>query len=271
MSKLGQISEDDVTRSAYEAAVSKERARFRALVEHAPSVIVELDDAGRFQFVSPSVEEVFGYRPETLVGESAFDYIHPSDRERVERTFERGLAEPERLLTAEYRFRHADSRWPFVESRGHNRLHDPAVEGFVVNTVTSPPNAGPPLDSGGTRPQPGAAGGRPPPDGHRRPRGVVRRANEAARAEFGLTTDEVVGLCPDSDDLDLYDTDGDPLPKSETVNARVRATDEPVRDVTYECTTPNDDRFRITLSGAPLSANGEVTHVVLSFQEITPV
>lgn len=270
MSNVGH--EGDADRRMYEAAVAKQRARFRALVEHAPSAIATLDAAGRFEYLSPSVEDIFGYRPETLVGEDAFDYIHPADRERVERTFERGLEEPERLLTAEYRFRHASGQWLQVESRGHNRLDDPAVEGFVVNTrdVTVERRATAQLRRERDRnrqllevaPHPMIVVDR---------EGVVERVNEAAQTQFGLSTDEVVGLHHDSDGVTVCDADGEPLPEDETISARVVETGEPLRGETIECTGPQGNQFRVTLSGAPLTSNGEVTHVVLSFEEITPL
>ncbi|WP_255195290.1 PAS domain-containing protein [Halorarius litoreus] len=264
--------EIDTARTAYEAAVSTERARFRALVEHAPSVIAELDGGGRFQFLSPSLEDVFGYRPDTLVGEVAFDYIHPADRERVVRTFEHGLEAPEELLTVEYRFRHADGHWLQVQSRGHNRLHDSAVEGFVVNTrdVTAERRARAQLQQERdlnrqlleVAPQPMVI-----VDAD----GVIRRTNEAARDEFGLDGDELVGLHHDSDAVATYDADGDPIDPAETVSAQVLDTGERVEGVTHEWVGPNDNRFRLVVSGAPLVANGEVTHAVLSFEAIEPL
>lgn len=272
MSKVGCADDDDADRRMYEAAVAKQRARFRALVEHAPSAIATLDAAGRFEFLSPSVEDIFGYRPEALAGEDAFEYIHPADRERIERTFERGLEEPEGLLTAEYRFRHADGQWLHVESRGHNRLHDPAVEGFVVNTrdVTAERRATTQLQRERdlnrqlleVAPHPMIVVDH---------EGVVKRANEAARTQFGMTTDEVVGLHHDSDEVTVRDADGEPLSEDETVSARVVETGEPVRGETIECTGPYGNQFRVTLSGAPLTSNGGVTHVVLSFEDITPL
>jgi PAS domain S-box-containing protein len=93
-----------------------------------------LDAEGIYTYVSPAAERLLGHDPETLVGESGFEYVHPEDRERVRDAFEDVLENPERTLTAEYRVRDADGEWRWVESRGTNRLDDPAVEGIVLNS-----------------------------------------------------------------------------------------------------------------------------------------
>ncbi|WP_255148912.1 PAS domain-containing protein [Halorarius halobius] len=268
MSDAAQDGESrEAVRSAYEAAVSKQRARFQALVEHLPSAIALLDASGEFQFLSPSVEDVTGHRPEQLLGENAFDYIHPDDRARVEEVFARGLAEPNRLLTAEYRYLHADDHWIHVESRGHNRLDDPAVEGFVVNTrdVTRERKARQQfqqerdLNRGllEVAPQPMVV-----VDGD----GVVRRANDAAQDAFDVGADEVVGLHPENDARTAAGQNL--IPPGQTVSARVRETGEPVEGAVHEWLGPDGDRFRVTVDAAPLVTDGEVRRVVLAFQDV---
>ncbi|PSP94713.1 hypothetical protein BRC84_03995 [Halobacteriales archaeon QS_1_68_44] len=122
------------TRKQARTTVERERARFQALIKRSPALTVLLDAEGHLEYISPSVEEVTGYEPRELRGESGFEYVHPEDRERLYREFERSIEDPDYRPTVKYRFRHADGRWVNFESRGVNRLDDPAVEGFVVNT-----------------------------------------------------------------------------------------------------------------------------------------
>ena len=112
--------------------LARER-RFRAFVERSSDIISVIDEDGRFQYQSPSVERVFGYEPEETLGDSAFEYIHPDDRVEAKATFERVVANPDAQPKMEYRARHADGSWRWVETRGNNRLDDPAVEGYVIN------------------------------------------------------------------------------------------------------------------------------------------
>src|SRR5581483_6309749 len=83
------------------------------------------------QYVTPSNQVVLGYRPEEMVGQSAFDFLHPEDRARAAAVFQQGLAGqgPQR---AEFRFRHADGRYVWLESVGNVFRDD---DGRVCGTV----------------------------------------------------------------------------------------------------------------------------------------
>ena len=63
------------------------------------------------------------------------DYVHPDDLPHVLRGTEKALSEGGTTTNkAEYRFRHADGSWRWVESVGTYLLDDPAVGGVVVTT-----------------------------------------------------------------------------------------------------------------------------------------
>jgi signal transduction histidine kinase len=61
------------------------------------------------------------------------EFIHPEDRERVRAAFEAVLETPGETVRVEYRFRSADGEWVWLESRGRNRLDNPAIDGVVFN------------------------------------------------------------------------------------------------------------------------------------------
>jgi diguanylate cyclase (GGDEF)-like protein/PAS domain S-box-containing protein len=69
-----------------------------------------------------------------MIGNGAFDYVHPDDLERVEMAFAEGLMDPTRRPSVEYRFRHKDGSWVWLESLGTNRLGDPGVGEYVVTS-----------------------------------------------------------------------------------------------------------------------------------------
>ena len=113
----------------------KEREeRFRAFVEESNDILTILDEDGVYQYQSPSVERILGYEPEELVGENAFEYVHPDDRAEVLAQFRGSVGESDEGLTVEYRFRHADGSWRWVESRGVSPSDASAVDGLVVNS-----------------------------------------------------------------------------------------------------------------------------------------
>jgi PAS domain S-box-containing protein len=77
---------------------------------------------------------VLGYDSKELAGQSAFALIHPEDLARVLQGFGYGLRNPDRTVTLEFRFRHRDGSWRYLEAVGQNRLTDPDIGGVVVNS-----------------------------------------------------------------------------------------------------------------------------------------
>lgn len=108
--------------------------QFEALVEHSSDVISILDAGGSYTYQSPAAAEVLGYDPDEMVGESAFEYIHPDDRGDVVEAFVDAVDKPDQVLSLTYRMRHGDDDWQQVESIASNQLDNPAIEGFVLST-----------------------------------------------------------------------------------------------------------------------------------------
>ena len=70
----------DVSEREHLAMTRQQReARYHALLENMRDVVYVIDPQLRIVFVSPSVERVFGYRPEDQLGRSPFELIHPDD------------------------------------------------------------------------------------------------------------------------------------------------------------------------------------------------
>ena len=108
--------------------------RFQALVEGSNDIISVVDDEGVVQYQSPSIERILGYDPGDTVEHKAWEYVHPEDRSDLIEAFERGLMNPDAHPVIEYRARHDDGSWRWLEARGNNQLGNPAVEGYIVNS-----------------------------------------------------------------------------------------------------------------------------------------
>lgn len=67
------------TRRNAEQALRESEKRFRSLIENASDIITILDAGGVIRYGSPAIERVLGYKPEDLIGEYLFKYIHPDD------------------------------------------------------------------------------------------------------------------------------------------------------------------------------------------------
>jgi PAS domain S-box-containing protein len=88
---------------------------FQLISENAADMIAVVDMNGKRLFNSLSYQRLLGYTTEELQASSAFEQIHPDDRERVKKAAEqaRRLGKGE---TLEYRFRHKNGSWLVLES-----------------------------------------------------------------------------------------------------------------------------------------------------------
>ena len=88
---------------------------FHLISENAADMIAVVDMNGKRLFNSLSYRKVLGYSPEELQASSAFEQIHPDDRERVKRAAEEAR-ETGIGKTLEYRLQHKNGSWLVLES-----------------------------------------------------------------------------------------------------------------------------------------------------------
>jgi len=117
-----------------EAEIREREEWFRSLIEYSNDIITILEDSGTMKYQSPSIERILGYDPEENLGESAFDWMHPDDRTEMVELFAESVGSDEPIRTDEYRLRHNDGSWRYMESIGTDRRDDPEVGGIVINS-----------------------------------------------------------------------------------------------------------------------------------------
>ena len=83
--------------------------------------------------MSPSIEGVLGYRVDELVGAPWLDFVHPDDAAQLRASIH-ALAPRASTPPLVVRCRHRDGDWRHLALVVTNRVGDPEVEGFVVNT-----------------------------------------------------------------------------------------------------------------------------------------
>ena len=59
--------------------LAEREAQFRLLAENSSDIISRHDINGTFLYVSPACQNILGYAPEELIGQSVLSYIHPDD------------------------------------------------------------------------------------------------------------------------------------------------------------------------------------------------
>ncbi|MEG4282036.1 EAL domain-containing protein [Microcoleus sp. A006_D1] len=121
-------------RKQAESALRQREQRFRSLIENATDITIILDADGIFRYISPSVKRILGYGPHHAIGRSALETVHPEDCTAIAQTLQKALANPKTSQSpVEYRVRHRNGSWCYVEAVATNLLHDPAVNGIVIN------------------------------------------------------------------------------------------------------------------------------------------
>jgi two-component system CheB/CheR fusion protein len=118
--------------SAHQALREREE-HLMQITNNMHDIIMKSDAEGKIQYLSPSYERVMGYKTEDRLGSSVFETIHPDDLERAVFFFKTEVKEKQSANKMEYRGRHADGRYLWLEAAGSILPDDQgAFAGVVV-------------------------------------------------------------------------------------------------------------------------------------------
>lgn len=127
------VTRDVTERKKSEKAIHQAEVRFRALIENAPDGVSLVGVDGKFLYASPSARTIFGYKGYEYINENPMDYIHPEDVGGVLFEIGRLIEDPSYMPTIQYRYRHQDGSYRWVESTFSNQFAEPGVEAMVIN------------------------------------------------------------------------------------------------------------------------------------------
>ena len=128
------VALDISDRKEAESALRQSEQRFRSLIENATDITIIIDGEGIFRYISPSVKRILGYAPHQAIGRNALEIVHPDDCATIAQTLNKVIENPKRSQSpVEYRVRHRNGYWCYVEAVATNLLYDPAVKGIVIN------------------------------------------------------------------------------------------------------------------------------------------
>jgi len=107
---LNFIFRDVTERHLAQRRLAESERKYRRLAENAADVVYEWSFDGRLAWISPSVTQSLGWRPEVILGRHVTDFVHPEDLIR-----DTLLASAD---TREARLKTADGEWKWMRITG---------------------------------------------------------------------------------------------------------------------------------------------------------
>ncbi|HEX8454955.1 MAG TPA: PAS domain S-box protein [Longimicrobium sp.] len=127
------VVRDITDQKTTERALQRSEQHFRSLIENSSDVASIMDARGVSLYHSPSIERVLGYRPDEILGSTAFERIHPEDHERCKEALGGAFRNPGVTYTLDFRYLHKDRSWRSVEVSVRTLRPDSAADGVIIN------------------------------------------------------------------------------------------------------------------------------------------
>jgi len=116
-----------------EEELRHQEVRNRSLIENAPDAITLVGADRLIKYLSPSTQRILGYTPEEQVGSNPAELTHPDDLPSLMVLLDDLVQKPGKVIATQYRFRHKDGSWRWLESTITNLLTEPSVQAIVFN------------------------------------------------------------------------------------------------------------------------------------------
>jgi PAS domain S-box-containing protein len=131
---LAILSLEVTERRASNRAQGIGERRLLALTEHAQDIISIAAADGRLKYISAGVQNSLGYTPEERESHFVFELAHPDDREDLLAKYRQLVAGEIKGFSREFRSRHKDGSYRWLESRCVSALANPLIDGVVINS-----------------------------------------------------------------------------------------------------------------------------------------
>ena len=124
---------DKPTYHELEKLLKAQEEKFKQLLKNSFDMIVLLDSNGIQRYVSESCQKILGYSPQELTDVPVIEQmIHPEDQKKTLEGFQ-GILQKKAHGGTQYRHRHKNGGWVYLEAFGTNQLDNPHIHSIVLN------------------------------------------------------------------------------------------------------------------------------------------
>lgn len=125
--RLGSINSAIEAQTDHKSVFKELKARM--FLDKTKDLVTVVNQNGEFLYVNSAAVNFFGVKPEELVGQKAFDFIHPEDREKTEETFNSWISQQVESASFENRQLAKDGRvihtlWTIVPQWENGQLKE---------------------------------------------------------------------------------------------------------------------------------------------------
>ena len=91
INKIETTIQKAIERRTLRDKLRRSESSLQILLETVPDIVYSLNSRGEFLSISPSIKQLLGYEPATLIGSSVFDLVHPDDKKALQASFGKSI------------------------------------------------------------------------------------------------------------------------------------------------------------------------------------
>lgn len=111
--------------------IEESEDRFRTLIEKSSDAVQIVSPKGEILYTSESIKNVLGYTAEEMQDKAVLPFLHPDDHYFFKQEFSKLLSGKQKQIQLQYRVKHKDGSWAWLEVTGVNHLDTPNINALV--------------------------------------------------------------------------------------------------------------------------------------------